>query len=159
MRQITPEFRVIKRGDRVLLDLKDGKNPFPIRIVWARPLSGPKKEVSILDADKKKEILLLSSLENLEPDTKKIIKEELQRRYFLPKITRVINTKASFGNRYWQVETDRGERNFLMKSPETNAEWLNDDHVILRDSLGNHYEIESFSRLDPQSRQEAEKVL
>ena len=46
-----------------------------------------------------------------------------------------------------------------MKSPETNATWLTDDRCILRDTLGNCYEIESFEALDRISQAHADKVL
>ena len=152
-------FRLSRSGDQVLYHAADVEDGMPVRLVWTRPLTGRGGEVAVLHAKEKKEIATLPDSERLDAESRRILDEELQRRYFLPKITRVVKTTATFGNRYWHVETDRGPRQFLMKSPETNATWLTDDRCLLRDTLGNCYEIESFDRLDNVSRAQAEKVL
>ncbi|MHC4592764.1 MAG: DUF1854 domain-containing protein [Planctomycetota bacterium] len=46
-----------------------------------------------------------------------------------------------------------------MKDPTKNAVWLTDNHLILRDTLGNRYEIPTFSGLDAASRAQIAKVL
>ena len=152
-------IRLRLNGDQVLCYLAGQSRPTPVRLAWTRPLTHRGGEVTVLDAKEKKEIATLEGLDGLDPVSRGIVEEELRRRYFLPKITRVIRTSASFGNRYWQVETDRGPRRFLMKSPETNATWLTEDRCVLRDTLSNCYEIESFLGLDRASRDQAEKVL
>ena len=159
MSESSQQYKFRRKGDQVLVHFPDGKDPQPARVVWARPLSGPGSGVSILHASKKEEIVLLHDFKGLDATSQQILEEELHRRYFLPKIIRIITTKASFGNRYWDVLTDCGPRQFLMKSPETNATWLTDDRCILRDTLGNCYEIESLAQLDPTCRGKAEMVL
>ena len=114
--------------------------------------------MSILDT-RKNEVVLLSSLEALDPDSRRIAEEELAARYFVPRITRVVQTLANFGIRYWHVETDRGERRFALKNASKNAFWLDDDHLMLRDTLGCLYEIKPYSGLDPRSVSEVEKVI
>ena len=71
----------------------------------------------------------------------------------------MLHTHVSFGNRYWNVETDRGPKRFLMKSPETNTTWLTADRCILRDNLGNCYEIPRCPAWTPKSRANAQAVL
>ena len=46
-----------------------------------------------------------------------------------------------------------------MNDPAGNIVWLTDDRLIIRDAVGNRYEIESLSDLDPKSRAEVEKVI
>ena len=152
-------FRLSRSGDQVLYHAADDGDGVPVRLVWIRPLTARGGDVAVLHAKEKKEIAMLRDFGPLDADSRRILDEELQRRYFLPKITRVVKATAIFGNRYWHVETDRGTRKFLMKSPETNATWLTDDRCLLRDTLGNCYEIESFETLDRVSRAHAEKVL
>ncbi|MCD6365318.1 MAG: DUF1854 domain-containing protein [Planctomycetes bacterium] len=141
------------RGDR------DGDKGVPVRLAWARPLTGRGSQVTVMHARKKEEVALLDGFEHLDETSRAIIEEELERRYFMPQIRKVLNTSILFGSRYWRVETDRGPRQFLMKSPETNTIWITDDHCLLRDTMGNCYEIESFERLDRASRAHADKVL
>lgn len=152
------EVKLERRGDQVVAWDGDGE-PTPVRIVWSRPLTQPNGLISILHAKKKKEVAFFETIDELDADSRAIVLDELSRRYFLPKVLRVLAARATFGNRYWDVETDRGRRQFLMKSPETNAIWVTEDRCILRDTLGNCYEIESMAGLDLQSREKAEMVL
>jgi len=153
------QYKLRRNGDQILVYCSEQSEGLPARVVWARPLTSPGGATCILHATKKEELLLLETIDDLDDISRNIVQEELQRRYFLPRITRVIKTKATFGNRYWEVETDCGRRQFLMKSPETNATWLSDDRCILRDTLGNCYEIKSLKELDSASRMKAETVL
>ena len=153
------EFRLRRAGDQILYHAGDDQEPIPVRLSWARPLTDRGGQVVILRAGKKEEVATLTGAEQLDGTSRGIIEDELKRRYFMPKITRVVSTAATFGNRYWHVETDCGPRRFLMKSPETDATWITDDRCVLKDALGNCYEIESLSELDRASRANVEKVL
>ena len=145
-----------RKLDRLFAKIDDAEEK-PVKLVWARPITGHGQEISIVGEDKK-EICLLKSLDGLDPHSRRIAEEELERRYLVPRITRVIGTKPSYGNRYWHVETDRGQRHFVMKDPSKNVVWVTHDRLIIRDTLGNRYQIESLSRLDAHSRAEVEKV-
>ncbi|MHC4480477.1 MAG: DUF1854 domain-containing protein [Planctomycetota bacterium] len=147
-----------RQGDQVLLRIGDESEAVPVRIVWARPVSGRGRQVCFLD-EQKREVLMIDSLDGLDPESRRVAEAELERRYLIPKITRVVRTAAHFGSRYWEVETDRGPRRFAMKDPAKNAVWISDDHLILRDTLGNRYEIPSFATLDQWSRSQVAKVL
>lgn len=152
-------FTLRRVGDKVLYHGDDEGPGVPVRLTWARPLTGRGGVVVLLHADKKEEVATLHATDHLDEASRRIVEQELAQRYFMPKITKVLRTSASFGNRYWHVETDRGARQFLMKSPETNATWITEDRCVLRDTLGNCYEIESFQALDRVSRSLADKVL
>lgn len=149
---------LIRKHDRVCLRRGHDDEATPVKIVWARPISGKGQEIAVLD-EKKKEVLMVAGLDGLDPDSRKIAEQELERRYLIPKITRVIRAHASFGSRYWDVVTDRGRRRFVMKDPTKNVIWPGGDRVIIRDTLGNRFEIESLAALDDRSRNEADKVL
>ena len=159
MQKTEHSIQLSRNGEQLLARRHGDEEAIPVRIVWASPLQAPAGGVSVLHVSRKEELAFLPSLDVLDAASREIAAEELGRRYFLPKIRRVLHTRATFGNRYWQVETDRGPKRFLMKSPETNATWLTEDRCVLRDSLGNCYEIESIRALDPQSRAKAEAVL
>jgi len=159
MKQEGQRFTLYRCGDLVMIRRAGQAEAVPVRVVRARPLAGHCRAISILHATEKKELLLLESLEHVDASSRAIIEQELARRYFLPRITRVLQTRVSFGNCYWKVETDRGPKHFLMKSPETNTTWVTDDRCILRDTLGNCYEIPSLQALDSASRRRVEAVL
>lgn len=159
MSQSKPEFKIRRNGDQILYQSCDGDGAIPVRLAWLRPLTASGGPVTIMHADKKQELVMLDGFDHLDEKSRQIIADELKSRYFLPKITKVHETSATFGNRYWHVETDCGPKRFLMKSPETNATWITDDRCLLRDALGNCYEIESFKGLDRASRLLADNVL
>lgn len=147
-----------RKMDQLLAKTPDSDEELPAKIVWARPVSGRGQEVSILGTDNR-EIAYLGNLSELDDDSREVAKAELARRYLVPRITRVARADANYGNRYWKVETDRGSRTFLMKDPAANVIRLTEDRLILRDTLGNRYEIESVSALDEASRAFISRVL
>jgi hypothetical protein len=154
----TVAIQLRRQGDQVVLDPGDGKEPKPVKLVWAQPVSRRGGPVSILDAEKN-EIAMLPNLDALDPESRQVAEDELLGRYLVARITRVIRARATYGVRYWHVETDRGERRFAIKHTSKNAIWVTDNHLVLRDTLGCRYEINPFSALDRRSRAEVEKVL
>jgi hypothetical protein len=152
------EMNLVRRHDRVYARLSGEDREVPVKLVWARPVSGKGQEVSVLGTDKK-ELFLLKSLEGLDPASRRVAEEELDQRYLVPRIRKVLSTYTNFGARYWHVETDRGDLRFVMKDPSKNVTWVTADRMILRDTLGNRYEIESYAGLDARSRSEIDKVI
>ncbi|MBN1671694.1 MAG: DUF1854 domain-containing protein [Kiritimatiellae bacterium] len=150
-------FSLIRKQGRVCLR-RAGEEEIPVRIAWVRPLTARGGGVSFLD-EKKKEVALLASLDALDPESAGIVREELAGRYLLPRIVKVRRTHAEFGTRYWDVDTDAGRRTFAMRDPHKNLVWIGEDRVILRDTIGNTYEIESLAGLDKRSRMEVDKVV
>ena len=151
--------RLSRAGDRILYRAPDGSAPVGVKIRWARPLSGRNREVSLCDAEKKVEILILESLEALDPDSRTIANEELERSLALPRIVRIRRADPRYGNRYWWVDTDRGPAHFLMGSPETHVIYPSPDRMIVKDVMGNVYEIFPVSGLDARSLAEMDKVI
>lgn len=157
MDETTREFSLVRKHDQVFLKRADGSEVL-VRVVWTRPISGRGREISLLD-EKKKEVLMLNSIDLFDPDSRAIAQTELEQRYLVPRITHVISTSPHFGNRYWDVETHIGRRRFVLKDPNKNAVWVTEDHLVIRDTLGNRYEINPFSGLDDHSRSEVDKVI
>jgi len=151
-------FKLIRKLDRVHIRFDDGAEEKPVKLVWARPVSGAGQEISVVDQDKK-EVVMIRHLDDLDPESRQIAEEELDQRYLMSRITRVVKTVASFGSRYWDVETTRGRQKFLMKDPSKNVIWVTDDRMVIRDTVGNRYEIESYSALDAKSKVEIERVI
>ncbi len=105
------------------------------------------------------EIAYLADLRELPEESRRIAEEELARSMVMPVITAIHSVRQRFGNYYWDVETDRGARKFLLSSPETNSMRPAPDVVIIRDVSGNCYEIASVAGLDRGSRSAMERVL
>ncbi|MGD0090294.1 MAG: DUF1854 domain-containing protein [Planctomycetota bacterium] len=151
-------FKLFRKSDKVFIRFDDGGEEQPVRIVWPRPISAPGRELSFVD-EKKKELAMLKDLSVLDPDSRRIAADELQKRYLTARIARVVEATAQFGRRFWRVETDRGKREFVVKSVNKDVTWITDDHILIRDTLGYCFEIESLAALDEHSQTEVDKVL
>jgi len=149
-------MKLLRRGDQIHAEL-NGESKV-VRLVWARPISAAGGEIALLD-EKKREIALLPGLDALDPASRQIAEEELRCRYLLPRVLRVLQTRSQFGTRYWHVETDHGIRQFVIRNPNHDIIWLSDDHLVLRDPLGNRFEIPSIAGLDAASRAAVHQVI
>ncbi len=142
----------------VWLDRGDGTPLQTVRAVRARPISNADAEIAILD-EHHHERMLLPGLAALDAASRACLADALQAAYLLPVIRTVLKTEAHYGNRYWDVETNHGRRAFVIKDPAVNVHWESDDRLIIRDTMGNRYEIPSLTALDPVSRAHVEKVI
>jgi hypothetical protein len=149
-------IKLTKKNDQVYAVLGESE-PQEARIVWLRPFGGMGREVSILG--KKEELVSLESLGELDPASRAIAEEELAKTYLLPEIRQIYKTSTQFGNRYFEVETNAGPRQFLLKNPYVSVRWISEDEVIIVDAMGNRFKIISVNALDAHSRAEFLKVL
>jgi hypothetical protein len=159
MKDPTHRLQLSRDHDQVLVTLEDRDEACPVKIVWARPVSGRGREVSILDAKSNEELIMLESLDRLDKASRLVAEEALDLRYLVPCITAINRADVSYGNRYFDVETDRGPRQFLIKDPNANVIHVTDDRLMIRDVIGNRYEIVSVAALDLPSRHALDQVI
>jgi hypothetical protein len=136
----------------------DGQAETPVRIAWARPLSGWGQDLVLVD-EKKREVAMVRDMAELDEPSRAVVAADLAERYIVSTVRKVHATKTHFGVRYWDVETDRGRRRFAVKDPSQSVLHLTEDRMMVRDTLGNSFAIESFAALDKRSRQLVENVL
>jgi hypothetical protein len=129
-----------------------------VKVVRAAPLSHPDKYISFLDA-KDEEICMVDDLKQLDDEARSIIKEELDRRYLTSTIQTVLSVRNEFGTSYWEVATDRGQREFVVQNVAENAQWLGDHRLLIIDVDGNRFEIPRLDGLDKKSLGLVEQVL
>ncbi len=155
-----PAGRLWREDGRVMYCPAGGGEAVAARVVWARPLSGREDgPVSVMLADKKREVGYFPSLSALSGESRRVAEEELAGSLFLPRITAVYSVRPRFGNYYWDVETDVGRRRFLMSSPENNTFHPKPDVIVLKDVVGNCFEVPSLSGLSKASLAEMNRVL
>ncbi len=151
-------FKLQRKLGKVFIKYIDSEKEIAVKIVWARPVSGRGEELSIL-TEKGKELETLSGLNALEEKCAAIATEELEKRYLIPKITQVNKASTCSGNRYIEVETDRGPKTILIKDPNSNVLWFTNDCLMIRDTLGNRFEIVSLAELSDRSQKEIDKII
>ena len=57
------------------------------------------------------------------------------------------------------METDRGQREFVVQNVAENAQWLGDHRLLIVDVDGNRFEIADLTALDKRSLAAVEQVL
>ena len=129
-----------------------------VKVVRAAPLSQPERYIAFLDG-KDEEICMVDDLAELDDEARGIIKEELERRYLTSTIQQVLSVRNEFGTSYWEVLSDRGEREFVVQNVAENAQWLGEHRLLLVDVDGNRFEIPDLEDLDKQSLGLIEQVL
>jgi len=154
---MSKEAPVLTRRNDQVLAKRDGEW-IPVTLVWARPVSGRGEEMCVLDKERK-EVAMVAALDAFSGESRQIAAEELEKRYLIPRIRRVTLTMAHFGSRYWEVDTNCGAKRFMVKDPNVSVVWVTPDHMIVKDTMGNRYEIESLAALDNWSRQQIDRVL
>ena len=121
------------------------------------PWSLPECYISIRNKHGK-EIALLKTLDELDPDSRKIVQEEIRDKIFNPKITRIINHKREFGITSIMAETDRGQVTFQIRTRD-DVRILSPTRALFRDADGNTYEVADLTVLDQATRKWLEQYF
>ena len=141
------------------LQMRQGEEEWQeIRLALLFPLSEPEKWVSVLDKEGR-ELGILLELHALSKTDQTCVREELHRRYLVPKIRRVCACRDRFDLGEWEVETDRGQATFLTRNLREQAKQPLPRHLSLTDVEGNRYDIPDVTALDSQSQRLLEERL
>ncbi len=151
-------FRTDPRDATVRLTLEGDMSWREVRIARAFPFSDPERYIGLRDGDDK-DIGILTTLHGLDKDSRAIIEEELEKRYFTPRIERVLTVKEEFGVVTWEVETDRGPRRFLVRNLRDSTFPLGANRLMMTDTDGNRYEFPDVSTVGTKAMTVLSKVL
>ena len=164
---MTAENAVFRRSEGNLISLTltqpDGtveefERGVPVR---AFPITDPDEFISIKEPDSREkgkgaELGLIRRMSDFDADTQALLREELDRRYFTPVITRLTGVKEKFGYFYWDAETTAGKISFVMTNVSSNIRTLEDGRVFIHDIDGNCFEIPDPAKLDKASLKKIE---
>lgn len=128
------------------------------RIRRAFPLSKADGYVSIQDG-LGKEMGMLRSLEGLDPDTRAVFDNELDRRYFAPEILSISSLKQEAGMWQFRVETQRGFAEFYVRNWRDSAHEIGIGQWQINSVDGLRYAIRNLEELDNRSRDLLEQVF
>ncbi len=167
---LTPENAWFKRSGGGLISLKivnyDGETEEFERVVVLRsfPVTNPDEFLSVREPDSKKqgrgkEIGMIRRITDFDDETKALLLEELDRRYFTPQIEKIMSVKDKFGYLYWDVATTAGHVTFVLNNPFSNIRILEDGRILINDIDGNVFEILDPSKLDAASLKKIEIYL
>lgn len=103
------------------------------------PLSLPEKYISLrsgLD-----EIGMIRDLKEFDKETQRIIRELLGRRYFVPRILKIVSTRERYSGTLLNIETDRGAKTIITKRLHEALSESSDGRYFITDVEGNRYEV------------------
>lgn len=125
----------------------------------AFPFDMPHSYISVLDKDQK-EIGMIRELSALSEETQKILLGELGRKYYAPRITKILSVKERYGFSYWRVDLENvSDFSFTVQDTYRSMLKVDPTHVFIIDVDGNRFEIPSVEELDRASYKKIELYL
>lgn len=140
------------------LEIADDRCIPNARVRRAFPLSTPADYLSLQGADGK-EIAMLRNLGGLSPETQRLLHEELDRRYFTPRIDRIEVLKAEAGMWRFKVDTQRGPAEFFVRNWRDSAVEITRNRWQIMSVDGGRFEILDITALDPVSLRLLDQLL
>ena len=137
----------------------EGERSFlKVKVVRAFPLSNRDRYIGFMD-EKNEEIGMIRDPGELDRASRRIVEEELGQRYLGSVVRRIYSLRSEFGTSYWDVDTNRGRREFVVQSAQENVIRLGVHYLAFVDVDGNRFEIPDVSRLDEKSQRLLEMIL
>jgi hypothetical protein len=154
----SPDFRLMRNSfGRLAFTGSDGSVQEGVVPVRAFPLAAPGEGIALVGGDGR-ELAWIDHLEDLPAETRGLVEEELANREFMPEIGRIIGVSSFATPSTWQVVTDRGETELVLKGEE-DIRRLGRSAMVVADSNGIHFLIRDIQALDKASRRILDRFL
>lgn len=125
--------------------------------VRAFPIAAPEQGIALVSPEGH-ELLWIEHLNDLPPELRVLLSEELASREFMPVILRLLSVSTFATPSNWLVETDRGEASFILRGEE-GIRRLAHDALLISDSHGIQFLIRDLAALDRNSRRLLDRFL
>ena len=142
---------------RLVLRAADGTAHVGVTPVRAFPIAAPGEGLSLVGPDGH-ELAWVPRLEQLAPAMRALIEEELAAREFVPTITRIRSVSSFSTPSTWEVDTDRGATQLVLKGEE-DIRRLVRPALLIADSRGINFLIRDRYALDPVSKKMLDRFL
>ena len=156
---LTPDkISFAKKGDFPCAKLAEGTEYDRVWLHRVFPFDLEDEFISVQTKDNE-EIGVIRRLSDFETQTQDILRAELKRKYFVPKIKKIVTLRERRGFSYWKIETDIGEMELSLQDTYRSITKISEDRIFITDISGNRCEIESVSALDKKSQKKLELNL
>ncbi len=135
---------------RLVARLPTGVTHVGVVPVRAFPLSAPNEFIGLVDTHGH-EIACITTLDELDDSSRKLLLAELERHEFMPTIHEVLEATRGAPPTTFRVRTDRGEITFIVLH-EDHIRTLEGGALLITDSLGIRYKIPDSHALSRRSR-------
>ena len=141
------------------VSMQRGEDFFP-RVMFYRayPFSYPNEFISVRDIEGE-ELGLIRDLALFDREVQTTIEQQIELRYYAPRILTVQKAKEEFGFIYWECGTTSGEVRFTSRNGPGSVVLVGSGHYIIVDIDGNRFEIPDVSQLDPKDLKKMELFL
>jgi len=148
-----------RRAEDGTVLMRAGEEETPIAtLVGAFPLTHPQGMIALRDLQGE-EIGILDCVEGLDEESRKIVREGLERSYFMPRITDILDIQESLNVVEWEVQTNKGPRSFEVRNVRKNIRRFGSRRLVIRDVDANRYEIRDWMQLPPYAQKLLEPYM
>lgn len=126
--------------------------------VRAFAITAPDQGIALMSAEGK-ELQWLERLDALPEAVRTLIADELAQRDFMPVIERILSVTSFATPSTWQVQTDRGATELVLKSEDDIRRLKGPGALLIADSQGIHFLIRDRKALDAQSQKILKRFL
>ena len=149
---LNPENTKIIKGDfdSLLVIIDKTKKYYGVFAISAFPVINPFKFISLFYQDKTEkthEIGIIEEIDSFSPEEKNLVLDALKKYYFFYEILHIFNVKLEFGMLFFEVETDKGNKNFAMRWEQSKAVDYGRRGKILLDVFEDRYIIPDIQKL------------
>ena len=135
----------------------DGKKYGRVKLVRALPLTNPTEYISV-ESMNDEEIGIIERLSDFSGEQAELIEKELKMRYFCPNITEIDEIKDKMGQFYFDVQLGETKKKFTVRDVSANVRQYA-DFILITDTDGNRYKIESSGNIKKKSMKKLEPYL
>lgn len=163
-RYLSPDGARIHLGNRGALHVSvlNDRIYGGVYAVYAFPVRYPGRYISLrylTGKDEDLEVGLIRDLSQWPPDQRKLVEEALHRHYFVHTITRIHHIGWKYGFVAFEVETDKGPANFMMRWSHDRAVDYGRSGKILLDVDENRYLIPDLDALSSRERDDFSRYI
>ena len=152
------DFALIRNAaGRLVFTSATGETNESVVPVRAFPIAAPDEGISLTGSDGH-ELFWIAHLSELNQATRTLIKEELAHREFTPEIRRIRHVSSYATPSTWQVATDRGDAELLLKA-EDHIRRLSHTSLLITDAHGVSFLLPDVEALDAHSRKLLDRFL
>ena len=142
---------------KLVLTAPDGQVHEGVAPVRAFPIQAPDQGISLVLHDGQ-EVAWIDDLADLPPAIRGLVQDELEGREFMPEILHIVRVSSYATPCTWQVRTDRGDTEFVLKGEE-DIRRIGAASLLVADNHGIHFLIRDMFTIDRHSRKILDRFL
>ena len=152
------DFELVRtEGGGLRLTLKDEKTVLRVKAKRSFPFSFPTKYISLRDGNDE-EIGIIADLSRLSKQYRRWIEDDLEIRYFTPRVKAIKLIRHRFGGVEWHVDTDCGFKRLITKGIHDTMTEIEPGRYVITDVDGNRYEVFT-EEIDQSSREKLDRLI